>query len=236
MVTTDDVTMGVLRVLTLDDPTQVSLHGQLIERHFPQVETVSRCIPDHPDGIPSAEAEAEALPYIEDLGREMAAEVDVLGVSCALDPGVETLDEEVDIPVVGAGSSVAGAALARGTRVGTLGIEGGTPPNMRSLLGDHHQASETVEGAETTNFLTTEEGRSEIRASVEELARRDCEVVAPACTGLTTSGALPELRSELPVTVVDPVLAMAANALTALFPVERSRETGKRTDAASSAN
>jgi len=225
MVTTDEITMGILRVLTLDDTVQVSEHGRLIEQHFPQIETVSRCIPNHPDGIPSAEAEAEALPYIENLGREMAEAVDVLGVSCALDPGVETLGEKVDIPVIGAGSSVAGAALARGTRVGTLGIEGGTPPNMRSLLGDHYRASETVEGAETTNFLTTEEGRSEIRTAVEALARHDCEIVAPACTGLTTSGVLPELRSELPVTVVDPVLAMAANALIALFPVKPSQET-----------
>lgn len=217
---TSRIKMGVLRVLTLDDPHDVSLHGQVIERHFPHVSTRSRCIPDHPDGIPTAEAEAEALPYVEELGREMAAEVDVLAISCALDPAVGELDDELDVPVVGAGASVAAAALARGERVGTLGLEAGTPPNVRALLGDRLGASEVVEGAETTNFLTTDEGRTEIRAAVDRLADAGCDVVAPSCTGLTTSGVLADIRDSLAIPVVDPVLAMAAMGNTALLPTE----------------
>lgn len=216
----DQIEMGVLRVLTLEDPEEVSLHGSVIERHFPHVSTRSRCIPDHPDGIPTVEAEAEALPYVEQLGHEMADEVDVLTVSCALDPGVSTLEDELDIPVVGAGASVAAAALARGEKVGTLGLESGTPPNICDLLGDRLQAGEVVEGAETTNFLTTEAGRDEIRSAVERLADAGCDVVAPSCTGLTTSGVLADLRETLEIPVVDPVLAMAAMGNTALLPVE----------------
>lgn len=223
----NQIKMGVLRVLTLEDPEEVSLHGHVIEHHFPNVSTESRCIPDHPEGIPTVEAEAEALPYVERLGREMAGDVDVLTISCALDPAVSTLDDELDVPVVGAGASVAAAALARGEKVGTLGLESGAPPNVRDLLGDRLQAGEVVEGAETTNFLTTEAGREEIRAAVERLADAGCDVVAPSCTGLTTSGVLADLRETLEIPVVDPVLAMAAMGNTALFPTEEVFEVNR---------
>lgn len=216
----NQIEMGVLRVLTLENPEEVSLHGRIIERHFPNVSTRSQCIPDHPDGIPTVEAEGEAVPYVEELGREMAGDVDVLTISCALDPAVSSLDDELDVPVVGAGASVAVAALARGEKVGTLGLENGAAPNVRDLLGTRLHAGEVVEGAETTNFLTTEAGRDEIRAAVERLADAGCDVVAPSCTGLTTSGVLADLRETLEIPVVDPVLAMAAMGNTALFPVE----------------
>jgi Asp/Glu/hydantoin racemase len=214
----EQIEMGVLRVLTLEDPKEVSVHGRVIERHFPHVSTKSRCIPEHPDGIPTAEA--EALPYVEELGREMANDVDVLTVSCTLDPGVSTLDDELDVPVVGAGAGVAAAALARGEKVGTLGLESGTPPNVRDLLEGRLQAGEVVEGAETTNFLTTDAGRDEIWSAVERLADAGCDVIAPSCTGLTTSGVLVDLRESLEIPVVDPVLAMAAMGATAPYPIE----------------
>jgi len=44
----NQIEMGVLRVLTLEDPQEVSLHGRVIEEHFPNMSTTSRCIPDHP--------------------------------------------------------------------------------------------------------------------------------------------------------------------------------------------
>lgn len=220
MTNPNQMKMGVLRVLTLDDPAKVSHHGRVIERHFPHVVTTSKCIPDHPEGIPNVESEADALPYVEDLGREMAEKVDVLGVSCALDPAVDSLDVELDVPVVGAGASVAAAALARGERVGTLGLESGTPPNVVDLLGDRLEANEVVVGADTTNFLTTDRGRNAIRASISRLADAGCDIVAPSCTGLTTSGVLAELGDSLEIPVVDPVLAMAAMGTIALTPAD----------------
>ncbi|GAA0215670.1 hypothetical protein GCM10009000_033060 [Halobacterium noricense] len=215
----EQIEMGVLRVLTQDDPEAVSLHGQIIESHFPNIDTISQCIPDHPDGIPSVDAEADALPYVEELGRELAADVDVVGISCALDPAVDSLDAELDVPVIGAGASVAAAARARGERVGTLGLESGTAPVVRELLGDNLQARAVVEGAETTNYLTTSEGHDAIRASVQRLADAGCDVVAPSCTGLTTSGVLADLGDSLEIPIVDPVLAMAAIGTTAVYPV-----------------
>jgi Asp/Glu/hydantoin racemase len=220
----NQIEMGVLRVLTLEDPEDVSLHGRVIEQQFPHISTTSRCIPDHPEGIPSVEAEEEALPYIKRLGREMATDIDVLTISCALDPAVSTLDNEVDVPVVGAGASVAAIALARGETVGTLGLESGTPPIVRNLLGDRLGATETVEGAETTNYLTTKEGQTEIRTAIKRLADAGCDVVAPSCTGLTTSGVLGDIGSSFEIPVVDPVLAMAAVGTTTVLPITTAPE------------
>lgn len=220
MMNTKQIEMGVLRVLTLEDPSDVSLHGSVIEANYPNVSTHSECISDHPDGIPTVQAEEKALPYIEALGQQMASGIDVLTISCALDPGVRELNELLDIPVIGAGASVAAAALTRGEKVGTVGLESGTPPNIRSFLGDRLQASETVTGADTTNFLMTDEGRGAIQNAVSRLAAAGCDVVAPSCTGITTSGVLNDHRESLEIPVVDPVLAMAAMGTVAVRPIK----------------
>lgn len=199
--------MGVLRVLTTNDRDVLEAHGRAIEAHLPRVTTVSRCIPDHPDGIPSAAAETAAKPYIVDIATEMEDEVDVLLVSCALDPAVDRLRSSLSIPVVGAGHSTASVANAVGRRVGTLSIEGGVAPVISETLENVHHA-ERVDGAETTRFLTTAAGRKAIREAVDRLETAGCDVVAPSCTGLTTSGVLPELDAATPMTIVDPVLAM----------------------------
>jgi len=220
----ETIELGVLRVLTLDDQADVALHGRVIEQHFPHVSTRSRCIPNHPDGIPNAEAEIDALPYVLELGTDMGAQVDALAISCALDPGVSTLDQRLDIPVVGAGASVAGSALARGRNVGTLGLEGGTPSVIRDVLGDQLQATETVEGAETTNYLTTREGRAAIDEAITRLVEAGCDVVAPSCTGLTTSGVLADIQRRAGVPIIDPVVAMGAMAAAAVRPGEETTD------------
>ena len=43
-------TIGVIRVIT-QDQNQVEAHGRLIEQWLPFVKTVSRCIPDQPQGV-----------------------------------------------------------------------------------------------------------------------------------------------------------------------------------------
>lgn len=210
---TDSIHFGVLRVLTLEDPAAVATHGRMIEDAYPNVSTHSDCIPNHPDGLPDVEAEIAALSLIEDLGSTMADEgIDALLVSCTLDPAVATLDSALSIPVIGPGRSVAAAALSRGNRVGTLSLEAGTPPIVTETLGEHHHAEVSVNGAETTNFLTTEEGQDAIAESINKLIDANCDAVAPSCTGLTTSGVLPKIQSRTSIPVVDPVLSMGAMA------------------------
>lgn len=205
------VELGVIRVLTQEDHEATAMHGRWLERHYPTITTTSACIPDHPDGIPDEEAEAEAVPYVVDLARELSGRVDAIAISCALDPAVDSLRNDLSVPVLGAGECVTRAALTLGTSVGTLSLEGGTASNIGRLLGEHHHAAESVTGAETTNSLTTDEGRR-ITDAAGALVDEGCDVVAPVCTGMTTAGVLPSLDASLPVPVLDPVLAMGASA------------------------
>ncbi|WP_221411605.1 aspartate/glutamate racemase family protein [Arthrobacter crusticola] len=52
----------------------------------------------------------------------MAGRVDALIIGCAADPGLEETRAAVGIPVIGAGSVAAAAALAYRGRVGVLGF------------------------------------------------------------------------------------------------------------------
>lgn len=209
-----EIQMGIIRVLTLEDTTEVAKHGRIIENSFPSISTISECIPDHPQGIPSPAEEDEAIPYILDLGHSLATSVDAIGISCALDPGVSSLREELDIPVFGAGSSVAAVALGGGTRFGTLAIEGGVAPIIEEMLGEKHHSSITIEGADTTNYLATQEGQKILTESVKALSNQGCDVIVPSCTGMSTTGVLPKVNREVRATVLDPVVAMGAMATT----------------------
>ena len=61
--------VGVIRVVTQHDPVLMKLHGELIERYFPMLETESRCIPDQPMGIHDPESKAVAIPKILETAK-----------------------------------------------------------------------------------------------------------------------------------------------------------------------
>ncbi|MFB0545925.1 MAG: aspartate/glutamate racemase family protein, partial [Anaerolineae bacterium] len=134
------VKIGLLRVLSTEDEELLSSHGRLIEEFIPdpRLQTVNRCIEEHPRGVWNEEEEARAVPKILRLGQAMAREdgVDALIVSCASDPGVKGLRAELGIPVLGAGSAAASAALAVGRPVGVLSITDTVPQPVEELLGE----------------------------------------------------------------------------------------------------
>ncbi len=81
-------TVGVIRVIT-QDQEQADAHGLLIERAFPQVRVVSRCIPDQPEGVHDAATKRTAEPKVIALACQLVEqEADGIIVSCADDPGV----------------------------------------------------------------------------------------------------------------------------------------------------
>lgn len=207
------IELGVIRVLTQDSHEKTALHGRWIEQHYPSIKTTSDCIPEHPNGIPDAETETEAIPYIIDLAQDLSEDVDAIAISCAADPAVDSLQDDLSIPVIGAGECVARASANLGSNVGTLSLEGGTMSNIEETLGGYHHSAQNVDGAETTNYLTTDEGREAVRAAATSLVDGGCDVIAPVCTGMTTAGVLPSLNDSLVVPVLDPVLAMASTAV-----------------------
>ncbi len=222
------VRIGVLRVLSTEDQEFLEAHGRLIEALVP-VQTVSRCIQGHPQGLWNEEEEARALPKIVSLGRMMAKEdgLAALVVSCAADPGVHQLRQEVSIPVLGAGSSGAAMALALGRPVGVLGITDYVLRPMQELLGERIVANARPAGVHTALDLMTEEGQQGLTEAGQKLLEAGAEVILLACTGFSPLGAATLLTEELKVPVIDPLLAagLMAYHLTKKggMPIERHR-------------
>lgn len=198
--------VGVIRVVTQHDPVLMKLHGELIERYFPMLETESRCIPDQPMGIHDPESKAVAIPKILETAKLFSG-IDVLVVSCADDPGVTELRAEMDIPVVGAGSSVAAIARRCGGRAGILGITDYVPDPYVEILGEGLLNLGRPVGVSSTLDLMTPDGEASVFAHAVKLREAGAGSIALACTGLSTIGASARLERHCGVPVIDPVMA-----------------------------
>ncbi|TVQ37270.1 MAG: hydantoin racemase [Spirochaetaceae bacterium] len=205
------LTVGLLRVVSFDDPEIAAAHGRIIEQRYPALLVVTRCIPDQPKGIYDDESERIAIPKIIDQARRLVTEdgVQAVIVSCAADPAVEELRGELDVPVIGAGTAAAAVALSISTRVGTLGITEATPAPMRSMLGSFLTGEEMPEGVRNTLDLMTDTGRASAIEAARRLTASGARVVALACTGYATIGLKPELQAATGLPVVDAVEAAA---------------------------
>lgn len=199
--------IGVIRVLTTEDPALLNLHGELLERCFPIFKTVSRCIPDQPEGIHDAETEALAVPKIRALAREMCAEgFDALIISCAGDPAVDLCRAELPIPVVGGGRSTAALSMFYGDHPAALGITEEIPVGYSSVFGDRCVGSARGEGVNSTLDLMQPAGFAASTAAAREQQQNGADVIALSCTGMSTIGIAPKLEKELGIPVLDPVL------------------------------
>jgi len=201
--------MGLIRVLSTDDPDILNRHGRLLEALLPDLRVISRCIEGHPKGLWSEDEERQAVPKIVGLGQEMERNegVDVLFVSCAADPGVPELREIVSAPVIGAGSASASVALSLGRPVGALSITDWNLPPVAEVLGKALVGWEKPTYVQTTLDLMSEEGREEIIQAGQRLIERGAGVILLACTGFSTVRLAPFLEDHLRVPVIDPVLS-----------------------------
>ncbi len=211
--------IGIIRVITQNQEA-TDAHGRLVERWFPEFETVSRCIPDQPEGIRDAETKALAVPKVVALAREMEQNgLDGIMISCADDPGVAEVRAQASIPVVGAGECTASAATRFGEKIAVLGITQAVPESYRRILKDRLFTDVVPDGVRNTLDLRTEAGMAATVAAAQALAADGADAVALACTGLATIGIAPVLEQETGIPVLDPVLC-AAHAL--LFDLLRA--------------
>ena len=201
-------TVGVIRVLTSDDPEFVGMHGRIIEEHYPGIRCVSKCIPDQPEGIHSHELEQIAVPKIVETAKSFE-DVDMIIVSCADDPGVPEVRKALPgIPVTGGGETTAALSLRYGEKVAVLGIVDYAPKAyLRMIAPDKLVAVGRPDGVNSTLDLMTPEGRESCFRKGRELKEMGAEVIALGCTGLTTIGIARDLEKELGIPVIDPVLA-----------------------------
>ncbi len=197
--------VGLIRVLTLDNRNEIDRHGKILEKAFPALKVESRCIEDQHNGIYDTQSEERAKPKIIKLAKQMRKGIEALIISCAADPAVEELKEELDIPVVGAGESVAAVSRTLGNHVGVITITDDIPLTIRDILGKRCFTSVKVEGVHNT--LDLKANYDNILTAARTLLERGSDVIALACTGFSTLGIAAKLAQELRIPVVDPVLA-----------------------------
>ncbi len=209
--------VGLIRVITLTNEEMLNLHGRIIEKAFPELKVISRCIEDQPKGIYNRETEELAKPKILRLAREFERQgVEAVIVSCAADPAVREARQELKIPVIGAGSAAASLALAYGEKVGVLNLTEETPEVIRRVLGSHLVAEAKPRGVQTTLDLLTERGKEAAREALLRLVSAGVDVVVLGCTGYSTIGFARVAEEIAKVPVIDPVIAAGAATLAVL--------------------
>ncbi|MEA3355770.1 MAG: aspartate/glutamate racemase family protein [Candidatus Bipolaricaulota bacterium] len=199
--------IGLIRVLTVENMEAIDAHGVLIENAFPGLRVKSQCIKDQPYGIYDKESEEVAKPKIIKLAKELEGKVEAIIVSCAADPGVKELKNELHIPIVGAGEGLAAVARTLGSSVGVITITDDVPDPVRKGLGEHHLTWAKIEGVETTLDLKENDIVAHTLNAARALKRQGSNVIALACTGFSTINVAPEIGETLGIPVVDPVLA-----------------------------
>jgi Asp/Glu/hydantoin racemase len=202
------IKVGLIRVVTATNEKVLNAHAGLLISRFKNLDIETKCIPDQPEGIHDSETEKIAVPKIVNLAKEFESKgVDVVFISCAADPGVEECRNQLNIPVIGAGSACASLAQSLGSRIGVLGITEEAPEVMVKILGEKFVCSIKPEGVNTTLDLFKEEGRENALKAAGVLKEKGCDTIALACTGMSTINIHEEIKRNLKIRVVDPVLA-----------------------------
>jgi allantoin racemase len=208
--------VGIIRALTTTDRRLLNSHGKLLRETF-GFDVTTRCIPDQPSGVHDAESLQRAVPKVVELALDMAPDVDALVISCAADPGLPEVRALLDIPVIGAGSAAAAAALAFGGRVGVLGLKHSVPGPISDALGERMLLIEGgPESVETPDAFLLPTGIFDALAAAHMLADAGADVILEASAGLTSIGMTDVLRRRLGIPVIDPVTAAGSVLISAV--------------------
>jgi allantoin racemase len=208
--------VGIIRALTTTDRRLLNSHGKLLRETF-GFDVTTRCIPDQPSGVHDAESLQRAVPKVVELALDMAPDVDALVISCAADPGLPEVRALLDIPVIGAGSAAAAAALAFGGRVGVLGLKHSVPGPISDALGERMLLIDGgPESVETPDAFLLPTGIFDALAAAHMLADAGADVILEASAGLTSIGMTDVLRRRLGIPVIDPVTAAGSVLISAV--------------------
>lgn len=203
--------IGLIRVLTTNDENLLKSHEIILKEKFQGFELETKCIEDQPKGVYNDDTLRIAIPKILNLAHEFEDRgFDVVYVSCAGDPGVEECRRELRIPVIGAGSSCASLALSFGSKIGVLGITEKTPDSMYRILKDNLACDLKPDGVNTALDLYADKGMERVMDSVKQLKEKGCDVIALACTGMSTIKVYKKIIKETNIMAIDPVIAAGA--------------------------
>lgn len=213
--------VGLIRVLTTNDPALLQLHGKLVEKYFPMLEVESRCIPNQPEGIHDDATMALGVPKVVALAEQMWQEgFEAIIVSCAGDPGVAQARKVVPIPVIGAGESTAAICMYYGNHPAALGITEDMPQGYQRIFGDKVVSNARGEGIESVLDLMSPDGYVATVKQARKQKEMGADVIALSCTGMSSIEIAPALERELGMPVIDPVMC---EGLVTLFELIRKK-------------
>ena len=217
--------VGLIRVLTSNDQYFVDTHGRLIMENYPGITVESICIPDQWEGIHDDETLAKALPKIVEAAQGFA-DKDMILVSCADDPAVDMIREEMpELPVAGGGETTVAMALRYSSRIGVIGITDRPPRAYLSNAEGKIALYEKINQVNSTLDLLSDEGKRGVLECARRIKEAGCGVIALACTGMSTIGIAGLIERETGLPVVDPVIAEGAFAYHELIR-KKYRNTG----------
>lgn len=202
--------LGIIRVLTTDDDRVLLEHGKRMwETH--QIETVTKCIEDQPNGIYDHESEMMAIPKIIALAEALMQrdEIDAITISCAADPGLEELRSLTDFPILGAGACGAKAACLVGQRVAVIGITDQIPLSIKKGLEDQFHSYRYDPTLRKTTDLLSPDAKEKLLAIAQDAIADGADVILFACTGFSTIKLKDYLVTQITIPVIDLVEAQA---------------------------
>lgn len=202
--------LGIIRVLTTDDDNVLLEHGKRMwETH--QVETITKCIKDQPNGIYDNESEMIAIPKIIALANEFMQrdEIDAITISCAADPGLDELRRLTDFPILGAGACGARAACLVGQRIAVIGITDHIPLTIEKGLENQFHSYRYDPTLRKTTDLLSPDAKERLLVIAQEAIAEGADVVLFACTGFSTIRLKDYLVTHIDIPVIDLVEAQA---------------------------
>lgn len=204
--------LGVIRVVSLEEPADINAHGLLMEQ-FAGIRTVSMSIADQPDGVHDTISENTAVPKIISLAEHLSfnTEVDAITVSCAADPAVDQLRKKLDVAVFGAGDCGANIARATGSRIGVIGITEVVPKGIATVLGDSFFGYRHSDRAKQTTSLCSAGVLEDLTEHASNLKDLGADVLLFACTGFSEIGLKEHLRNYVSLPIIDLVEAQATS-------------------------
>jgi len=169
-----------------------------------------RSIRGGPETVEGELDEAEAAPWILQEARTAEVEgADAVMIDCAMDPCIPALRQAVAIPVIGAGLAVFSQAILSGDRFSIIAPVKSLVPAYRRRINEYclqnRLASIRSISVTILDLVAKKAVEEFIRYSNIAVEEDGADVIIIGCTGLSPS--FPELRSRVPVPVIDPVAA-----------------------------
>ncbi len=201
--------IAVIRVVTLEDEHILNIHGKLIEKYYPNLNTKTFCIENQYKGIYDDKSHNEAVPKIIKLVKAIYKDFDGVIISCAGDPAVKQLKKDLNIPVIGAGECLSSLSIIYGNKIGVIGIGENTPKSIKEILENKIVKYIQPKNIKNTTDIHKEGGMEAIKNACKEIESVGADVIILGCSGLSTAGVFKHLSKNLLIPVIDPVFAEA---------------------------